>query len=71
MPQTVLNAIRDGLLAADVYVLGPNHTVVAIGIRPEAAMNWVPRKQGRPKTLRTPVGPVGKKRGKKAKTTSR
>jgi len=57
--QTVLNAIDDGTLAAASYIIGPNQTVVAIGVTQGAADVWVPRKKGRPtRDSQVPILPV-------------
>ncbi len=50
-PQTVLNAIEAGILPAEVYVMGAKQKIVCIGVRPEAAKAWAPRRKGRPRKM--------------------
>jgi hypothetical protein len=51
--QTVLNAIQDGTLSASSYIIGPSDNVVAIGISPDVARDWKPRRRGRPSKIAT------------------
>lgn len=46
--RTVREAISDGTLRAK-SILGPAGNVVGWGVRPQDAMEWIPRKRGRPR----------------------